>query len=576
MLLKYPFSLFTLCRLIIFILFFVHSAFESQVSSQFIQRDPLLNRSNVPKNILATSYLGGGSHLAPFSEILKILMDRGYNVTLAAPGNFTANSHSYRSIPQVIVSKKAGTELGNQELMKKMFLEETNVRKFSGAFDHSAYTEYYKIYKQTAEEINVDLFFCDIGMNFACFDLAWELKKPVVGFASSPFFAVTPPPYRSDPLYGCHVNMENESFYERFNCAIIKPLKLSWLFISTVNNINSQRVKLGIESYWNPRARMENILFLFDTFFGFELPTAMLPLHQEIGPILPDTYPDLTPALNSFLNTHPRTMYFSLGTNVFTSPQNIAILLKSCLELINHNIIDGVIWATVKTNVTELMSLSDVDSPISDILNNNYPHIHITKFAPQFAILSHENTKVFLSHGGASSCHESMYTATPMLILPIMGDQFGNTEKLELAGMALGLSKLNLTVDDIVLKIKRLLNEEGFKKNAERLQFVAKVNSKRKYRAADLIEMVMNTIKYESVKDENGALSVNNKALLRDWITPNTRMGFIRGNYIDVYSTFIVILLALVGGFGYVSFKTTKFLYAKYKGRTSNLKSKNE
>ncbi|CAG8850257.1 34941_t:CDS:2, partial [Racocetra persica] len=73
------------------------------------------------------------------------------------------------------------------------------------------------------------------------------------------------------------------------------------------NDLNAQRVKLGIEPYWNPMARMENILCLFNTFLGFEIPTAMLPLHQEIGPVLPDTYPDLTPALDSFLNTHPRT-----------------------------------------------------------------------------------------------------------------------------------------------------------------------------------------------------------------------------------------------------------------------------
>ncbi|CAG8592937.1 30827_t:CDS:2, partial [Racocetra persica] len=245
-------------------------------------------------------------------------------VTLVAPGNFIANSHSYRLIPQVIIDKRAGTELVNQD------------------------------------EINADLFFCDMGMNFACFDLAWKLEMPVVGFGSSTLLAVTPSLYKSDPLHGCHVNMENESFYDRFT------------------------------------SRMENILCLFDTFLGLEIPTAMLLLHQEIGPVLPDTYPGLTPALDSFLNSHPRTMYFSLGTVVFTSPQNIAILLKSCLELIDQNVIDGVIWATVRTNVTELI------------------------------------TKVFLSHGETSSSHESMYTATPMLILPIMTDQLGNAEKLEL------------------------------------------------------------------------------------------------------------------------------------------------
>ncbi|CAG8632331.1 40885_t:CDS:2 [Gigaspora margarita] len=105
-------------------------------------------------------------------------------------------------------------------------------------------------------------------------------------------------------------------------------------------------------------------------------------------------------------------------------------------------------------------------------------------------------------------------------------DQFGNVEKLEMAGMALSLSKLNLTVDGIVLKIKRLLSEESFKKNAERLQFIAKMN-----------------------------------ILLRDWIVVNTRIGFIRRNYIDAYGAFIIILLALVGGFGYVYLKLLIPLY---------------
>ncbi|CAG8731864.1 19073_t:CDS:2, partial [Racocetra persica] len=527
-----------LWHLTIFTLLFIHSTLESQIPSKFIQRDLLLDRTNMPRNILAASALGGGSHLGPMTEILKILMD-------LAPGNFTANSYSYRSIPQVIVDKETTIGLFNKDLVKKLYFEHSKITSLNAMFDPDFYTKNYKIFKQTAMEINADLFICDIVMNFPCFDLAWELEKPVVGITFTSLFSIPSPSYKSDPMYGCRVNMENESFYERFNCAIVKPLKFLWMYMAMRNDLNNQRTKLGIENYWNPRARLDNILLLYDTFFGFEIPSAMLPLHQQIGPILPDTYPNLTPDLDSFLNTHPRTMYFALGSQVFTSPKNTAILLKSFIKLINQNIIDGVIWAIVKTNVTELMPFSNVDFPISDILNNNYPHIHITKFAPQFAILSHENTKVFLSHGGAASSHESIYTATsshesiytatPMLVLPILGDQFGNAEKLEMAGMALRLSKFNLTFDETVLKIRRLLSEESFKKNAERLQFVAKMNSKRKYRAADLIEMVMNSVKYDGIKDENGNLKINNKALLRDWITPDTRMGFIRGNYIDVY-----------------------------------------
>ncbi|RIB13811.1 Glycosyltransferase Family 1 protein [Gigaspora rosea] len=564
MALKYLFTLFTFWYLTIFALFLAYSTVESQ--SKFIQRDSLLNRTDLPKNILAASSFGGASHLVPMLEVLKILVDRGYNVTLVAPGNFTANSESYRSIPQIISNNEKGSSLfSNQELFKKLCVEDLDIGTMWKVFDPELYTKNYNAFKRATEEIDVDLFFCDLGINEACFDLAWQLEKPVVGFTSVPLF-----------VFGCHVNMENETFYERFKCAIIKPLEFMNVFETLARNLNNQRVNLGTEPYWNPRSKIENILFLFDNFFGFETPIPMLPLHHEIGPVLPDSFPDLTPAPDSFLNTHPRIMYFALGTNIFTSPQNIAILLKSCLELINQKIIDGVIWASVKTNITELMSFSNDEIPISNILNNNYPHIHITKFAPQFAILSHENTKVFLSHGGISSSHESIYTATPMLVLPIMGDQLANAEKLVLTGMALRLSKLNLIVDDILLKVKRLLDEESFKKNAERLSFVAKLNSKRKYRGADLVEMVMNTMKYDGIKDENGNLRVNNNVLLRDLITADTRMGFIRGNYIDVYGTFIILVLALIGGFGYAFLKVAKYLYARYKIRNSNSKFKKE
>ncbi|CAG8841816.1 291_t:CDS:2, partial [Racocetra persica] len=85
------------------------------------------------------------------------------------------------------------------------------------------YTKYFNNYLQAYKETKPDLFFCNYFANEACFDLALKLKKPVVGFAS---VFTSPPPFRSDPVMGCHVNMENESFYNRFICAVVQPLRL--------------------------------------------------------------------------------------------------------------------------------------------------------------------------------------------------------------------------------------------------------------------------------------------------------------------------------------------------------------
>ncbi|CAG8780295.1 10944_t:CDS:2, partial [Racocetra persica] len=297
------------------------------------------------------------------------------------------------------------------------------------------------------------------------------------------------------------------------------------------------------------------------------LPTAWPPLHQEIGPILPDTFPYLSPDLELFLSNHPRTMYVAFGTYVYTTSENYATILQSALELINRNILDGMIWATVTFNESELPSTFNISTgdviSTSNFLNNLHPHIYITKFAPQFAILSHENTKVFLSHGGVGSSHESMYTAVPMLVLPIAFDQPGNAERLEHTGMALTLSKLDLKVDDIISKIIRLVNDESFKINAKKMQVMAKYNSKRKYRGADLIEIMMNLAKFEGVKNENGELEVNVDALLRNWISPESRMGFFRGNYLDVFGVAMIIGIALISSLSYGFYMAVRFAFNK-------------
>ncbi|CAG8477014.1 19160_t:CDS:2 [Gigaspora margarita] len=260
-----------------------------------------------------------GSHLPQMLEILKILKDRGYNVTLIAPGNYTARSTNYRSIPQVIFN-----------------YEHFDLRHKSQEFDYALFLR--------------------------------------------------------------------------------EPLK----------DLNAKKAS---EEYQ-----------ISNNFYGLEIPSSDSPFHQNIGPVIPDTFLGLTPVLDSFLNAHPRT-----------------ILL-------------------VRTDTSKSLQLANSSNQITSILNNEYPHIHISKFSPQFAILSHVNTKLFLSHGGAGSSHESMYTTTPMLA--------------------------NLQVDNIVSK----------------------------YRAADLIEIVMSSAKYQGVKDENGEFKVDNENLLRDWNTPDTRMGFIREN----------------------------------------------
>ncbi|GES84929.1 glycosyltransferase family 1 protein [Rhizophagus clarus] len=475
-----------------------------------------------PKNILVSSYTGGRSHLKPMLDIAAILVERGHNVILLTSGNYTPASE-YPTIKQIsmgpplsIKGLKFAANLIEKDVEFTMFttIFERNLESYKRAFEK---------YKETAIDNNIDLFICYAIMNDACLDVAHALKKPVVGFMSF-LNVLETTTYKSDPVFRCKNSLENESLLERLKCTVIQPLRLYSSLYPVLNKLNDIRLQMGVEPVDMSLKRLIKTSLIFvDAFFGFELPQTLPPNILEIGPIMSKEYPPLTPELSDFINGHKRDM------------------------------VDGVIWAlsqTSKEDFSLTLNLTDGSQiQTASILNNEHPHVLITEFAPQFAVLNHTNTKLFFSHGGVASVHESLFTGTPLLILPIGGDQMGNAEKLKIAGVALSLNKFDLEVDDIINKINILLKDEDIKKNIERMKGLAKVNSRRKYRAADLIEYML----------YRNDLNIDSNQELKEFVPADKRMGFIRGNNYDVYG----IILGFVGGTLWIIFKLIRFIVRK-------------
>ncbi|CAB4493998.1 unnamed protein product [Rhizophagus irregularis] len=194
-------------------------------------------------------------------DVVAILIERGYNVTLLSAGRYEPSSE-YPGLNQIT--------LGLSE--------------------------------KTAKEYNIDLFICDVLANEACIDAANNLKKPVVGWTSFLQF-MDPVPYKDDPVYGCNTSLENESFFERFRCALIQPLQVASKLGPFAHQLNDIRKQMNIE----PSGKIPKVsLSLVDTFFGFELPQHLAPNVQEVGPVLPEEYPPITPELSNFMNAHER------------------------------------------------------------------------------------------------------------------------------------------------------------------------------------------------------------------------------------------------------------------------------
>ena len=65
--------------------------------------------------------------------------------------------------------------------------------------------------------------------------------------------------------------MENESFWERFTCEIISPLRFLFAFKNSLDSLNEIRASYGLPVLKHPFERWQSSLFLADNFFGFEV-----------------------------------------------------------------------------------------------------------------------------------------------------------------------------------------------------------------------------------------------------------------------------------------------------------------
>ena len=65
--------------------------------------------------------------------------------------------------------------------------------------------------------------------------------------------------------------MEHSPFFERLWCSIIMPARIMYAMYPLMKTINEQRRELGIEPVSDRHERTRNVLFLANTFFGFEV-----------------------------------------------------------------------------------------------------------------------------------------------------------------------------------------------------------------------------------------------------------------------------------------------------------------
>ena len=337
---------------------------------------------------------------------------------------------------------------------------------------------------------------------------------------------------------------EHASLWLRFRNAWILPSNLGAI-LPLFSWTRKMRRDNGVD-YKLPTAPKPDYLILINSFFGLEIPRDLPPLCAAVGPILSDEYPPLDATTSHFLQKHTKTIYVALGTHVILTHADTVKVANGLFALIEDGAIDGIIWAVGESgrqdmDLNHTFTLANGSAiQLGDMLAGKVPHWQFPYFTPQRALLEHPSVCLYLTHGGGSSANEGLFHGKRMLAMGIFGDQIANTTRLVAAGVAESLNKFRFTADELRAKAMLILRDEHgtYARNVTRMQHIARVASRRKEHAADLIEEIM--------YDTEMRLDEGHELRPMHLQTADMRMSRFKKNNWDM----LTVAAAVVGGMG--------------------------
>ncbi|GAA5801371.1 hypothetical protein HPULCUR_006817 [Helicostylum pulchrum] len=503
------------------------------------------------KTIHISATLGGISHIAWTLEIGTVLAQRGHNVSF-----ITTDPNVKFGVPYQpeIKTISMGPHVSTVEFRDMFDVEQIFSKSVSKAYQtllEDTYQRDYYAYYHLFESSKTDIVICD-QLSLPCFDAAHQLKIPMIIHMTMSLSEDTKAPFITSFFTDGPPTSRDLSFTQRFYNRFIALPAFLYRFHPVAKTIKEMRAKTGIIKGFGPLERHSGVIKMINGFWGMESPRPVGPFVEYVGPIIGSTYTSLPENMKQFLDQHLNVVYIAFGQMYSPSGKEFKVLLTSLLEAYEANILDGFIWSfSLKSRQQsdlpkQIQTRSGSIYIVEDLFRGDRdPNLRFEAWSPQFAILNHAHCKLFVSHGGASSIHESLFNGVPLLLHPFTSDQPANAYSMQEAGVGLSLDRKAHDLTGTMEKMQRiLLDKDGkFMLNMESMQALVQLKSRKKYHAADMIEEVLH-----SVRDRNNIWYrrevVENMAMFQasNWDINLAALGGLIGFIVIVCKTFIALL----------------------------------
>lgn len=144
--------------------------------------------------------------------------------------------------------------------------------------------------------------------------------------------------------------------------------------------------------------------------------------------------------------------------------------IKQFIEQSEHGVIYFSLGGNILPSAMDPKKLRDLIAALSSLKQNTIwkfddeslevdpKKIMVRSWLPQYEILDHNNTVIFITHAGLLSCTEAIYFATNVIAVPIFGDQPQNAKKLANSNYGIHLDYFNFTGTSLKWAVNEILS----------------------------------------------------------------------------------------------------------------------
>ncbi|EFA00947.2 2-hydroxyacylsphingosine 1-beta-galactosyltransferase-like Protein [Tribolium castaneum] len=130
---------------------------------------------------------------------------------------------------------------------------------------------------------------------------------------------------------------------------------------------------------------------------------------------------------------------------------------------------NGAIYFSLGTNVKSKDLDQDTKTTFLQVFSE-LPYKVLWKFEDA----KHPKIKLFITQGGLQSLEEAIYNGIPIIGMPVYVDQYSNVKRAIRKGMGIILDSNNVGKEILKKSIEDILNNEKYKKSAEKLSILLK------------------------------------------------------------------------------------------------------